>query len=130
LYEEQIMRVHRVSQVDKDIGKRIRLYRIEKGLSQTALGTAVGVTFQQIQKYEKGTNRVGGSRMQKIATALGTTPAAFFGTEQSGEQSEMLSLLTLSGVPRLLRCYSAMRPAARDAIIRMAVVLARDLDPQ
>jgi transcriptional regulator with XRE-family HTH domain len=118
------MRIHRAVQLDKDIGKRIKLYRLERGLSQTQLGTAVGVTFQQIQKYEKGTNRVGGSRMQQIATALGTTPTAFFGTEQSGEQSEMLALLTLPGAPKLLRCFSSMRPAARDAIIRMAVVLA------
>jgi transcriptional regulator with XRE-family HTH domain len=123
------MRVHRVLQLDKDIGKRIKLYRLERGLSQTQLGTAVGVTFQQIQKYEKGVNRVGGSRLQQIATALGTTPAAFFGTEQSGEQSEMLALLTLSGAAKLLRCYSTMRPAARDAIIRIAAVLAREGNP-
>ena len=57
---------------DIEIGCRIRLQRINKGVSQTELGDACGISFQQIQKYEKGVNRVGGSRMKQIAAALGS----------------------------------------------------------
>ena len=55
------------------IGTKIRARRVAIGMSQEKLGEAVGVTFQQIQKYEKGTNRVGGSRLMQIAAALKTT---------------------------------------------------------
>lgn len=61
--------------VDAAVGENIRMARLAAGLSQTELGAACGVTFQQIQKYEKGTNRVGGSRLMQIAEAL-KVPAA------------------------------------------------------
>ena len=61
--------------VDAIVGENIRMARLLAGLSQTELGDACGVTFQQIQKYEKGTNRVGGSRLMQIAEAL-KVPAA------------------------------------------------------
>lgn len=63
---------------DKRIGKRIRMRRRMMRVSQGMLGKAVGVTFQQIQKYENGTNRVGAGRLQQIADALGCEPAWFF----------------------------------------------------
>jgi len=56
--------------VDVVVGENIRTARLTAGLSQTELGTACGITFQQIQKYEKGANRVGGSRLMQIAEAL------------------------------------------------------------
>jgi transcriptional regulator with XRE-family HTH domain len=61
--------------VDVVVGENIRTARLVAGLSQTALGKACGITFQQIQKYEKGANRVGGSRLMQIAEAL-KVPAA------------------------------------------------------
>lgn len=63
--------------IDAHVGKRIRLRRTLLGLSQEKLGEALGVTFQQIQKYERGTNRVGASRLYDIATAL-DVPISFF----------------------------------------------------
>lgn len=63
--------------VDRLVGLRITALRKARGLSQTALGTAVGVTFQQVQKYEKGTNRISASRLQQISKMLGV-PVAFF----------------------------------------------------
>ena len=54
------------------------MQRMVRGLSQTGLGKAVGVTFQQVQKYEKGVNRVGASRLQQIANVLEVTPDFFF----------------------------------------------------
>jgi transcriptional regulator with XRE-family HTH domain len=61
--------------VDAAVGDNIRNARLAAGLSQTELGSACGISFQQIQKYEKGTNRVGGSRLMQIAEAL-KVPAA------------------------------------------------------
>ena len=56
--------------VDKYVGSRVRMRRIMLGMSQEKLGEALGLTFQQIQKYEKGTNRVGASRIQQISEIL------------------------------------------------------------
>ena len=59
------------------------MQRMLRGLSQADLGKAVGVSFQQMQKYEKGRNRIGASRLQQIADALNVTPDAFFDGESS-----------------------------------------------
>jgi len=62
--------------VDKYVGSRVRMRRIMLGMSQEKLGDALGLTFQQVQKYEKGTNRVGASRIQQIAEIL-QVPVSF-----------------------------------------------------
>lgn len=63
--------------IDKHVGSRVRMRRMMIGMSQEKLGENLGITFQQIQKYEKGTNRIGASRLQHIAQVLGV-PVAFF----------------------------------------------------
>src|SRR3569832_1926650 len=70
--------------VDIHVGSRIRLRRNMLGMSQEKLGENLGITFQQIQKYEKGTNRVGASRLQAIASILGV-PVAFFFEDAPGQ---------------------------------------------
>jgi transcriptional regulator with XRE-family HTH domain len=62
--------------VDKYVGSRVRMRRIMLGMSQEKLGDALGLTFQQVQKYEKGTNRVGASRIQQISEIL-RVPVSF-----------------------------------------------------
>ena len=62
--------------VDKYVGSRVRMRRIMLGMSQEKLGEALGLTFQQIQKYDKGTNRVGASRIQQISEIL-QVPVSF-----------------------------------------------------
>ncbi|MGC2812303.1 MAG: helix-turn-helix transcriptional regulator [Bradyrhizobium sp.] len=62
--------------VDKYVGSRVRMRRIMLGMSQEKLGEALGLTFQQVQKYEKGTNRVGASRIQQISEIL-QVPVSF-----------------------------------------------------
>jgi len=62
--------------VDRYVGSRVRMRRIMLGMSQEKLGEALGLTFQQVQKYEKGTNRVGASRLQQIAEIL-QVPVSF-----------------------------------------------------
>src|SRR4051794_12250538 len=63
--------------VDRHVGARIRMRRLMLRLSQTQLADALGITFQQVQKYENGTNRVGASRLQHIASTL-QVPVSFF----------------------------------------------------
>jgi transcriptional regulator with XRE-family HTH domain len=63
--------------VDKHVGSRVRMRRIMLGMSQTKLGDGLGITFQQVQKYEKGTNRMGASRLQHISHIL-QIPVPFF----------------------------------------------------
>ena len=64
--------------VDIHVGSRVRLRRTMSGMSQEKLGDSVGISFQQIQKYEKGTNRIGASRLLQIATVLSTPISLFF----------------------------------------------------
>ncbi|MQW90608.1 helix-turn-helix domain-containing protein [Sinorhizobium saheli] len=70
--------------IDIHVGSRIRLRRTMLGMSQEKLGESLGITFQQIQKYEKGTNRVGASRLQNIAQIL-NVPVSFFFEDAPGE---------------------------------------------
>ena len=63
--------------IDIHVGSRVRLRRMMLSMSQEKLGESLGITFQQIQKYEKGTNRIGASRLQNIARVL-SVPVAFF----------------------------------------------------
>ena len=72
--------------IDIHVGSRIRLRRTMLGMSQEKLGEALGITFQQIQKYEKGTNRVGASRLQNISTIL-NVPVSFFFEDAPGDPS-------------------------------------------
>src|ERR1700687_521176 len=62
---------------DKHVGSRVRMRRMILGMSQENLGDALGLTFQQVQKYEKGTNRIGASRLQQISHIL-QVPVSFF----------------------------------------------------
>ena len=70
--------------VDKYVGSRVRMRRIMLGMSQEKLGEALGLTFQQVQKYEKGTNRVGASRLQQISEILQVPVSFLFDGGPSG----------------------------------------------
>ena len=99
--------------VDAHIGQKIRTRRNLLGLTQTELADSAGITFQQVQKYEKGTNRVGASRLQQFSEALGVPPSYFFEglpavgkkqpAPQEGELSEetIVSFLELAKAPLL-----------------------------
>jgi transcriptional regulator with XRE-family HTH domain len=63
--------------VDKHVGARVRMRRLMLGITQQKLGDALSLTFQQVQKYEKGVNRIGASRLQQISEIL-TVPVSFF----------------------------------------------------
>ncbi len=91
--------------VDAFVGARIALRRAAMGLSQTALAQRLGVSFQQVQKYETGANRISASRLHRLAAVLATTPAAFFppgeADDGSGDPADswMTGLVFLTGTP-------------------------------
>jgi transcriptional regulator with XRE-family HTH domain len=77
--------------VDAHIGQKIRARRNLLGVSQTELADAAGITFQQIQKYEKGVNRVEASRLQQFSEALGVPPSYFLKAYQLSERRRLRS---------------------------------------
>src|SRR5437763_16977074 len=97
--------------IDIAVGARIRLLRKLRGLAQQALAEAAGVTFQQIQKHERGANRVSASMLSRIAGALETPVAEMFGEAgpASGAIDELAALLAEPGAIDLLRAYTSLR---------------------
>jgi transcriptional regulator with XRE-family HTH domain len=94
--------------VDSLVGKNIRICRLQRGLTQTELGHHLGVTFQQIQKYENGANRVGASRLTQIAGALNVSLNTLFdGSPVAGRTGPDLSGRELLAHPHALRLVQA-----------------------
>jgi transcriptional regulator with XRE-family HTH domain len=122
--------------IDKHVGARVRMRRLMVGLSQGKLGEALGVTFQQVQKYEKGANRIGASRLQQLARFLGVPPAYFFeGAPMGGVQAEgfaepesnayVVDFLSTNEGLQLNRAFSAIKdPTVRKRILELVESLA------
>src|SRR6202035_5630348 len=105
------MQQKRAQKIDKVIGRNIRIHRLAKKMSQTELGDQLGVSFQQVQKYENGTNRVGSGRLYQIAAILGLHVSNFFKGGETAEKAEkggdsgLLDLLTEPQSVRLIRAF-------------------------
>jgi transcriptional regulator with XRE-family HTH domain len=97
---------------DIEMGKKIRLRRVEQRLSQSDLGEKLGISFQQVQKYEKGVNRVGATRLQQIATALDVSVTFFYDGDGKTKEVESLLFLDSAFSLRLLRAYSKIQDQA------------------
>jgi transcriptional regulator with XRE-family HTH domain len=95
---------------DREIGRRIRVRRQELNLSQTELGNALQVSFQQVQKYEKGTNRISAGRLQELAQIL-NVPVTFFFDDlaRSTGGSKISEMLESVYAIRLLKAFSKIR---------------------
>jgi transcriptional regulator with XRE-family HTH domain len=99
--------------VDKIVGRNVRIYRLAKGLSQTDLANKLGITFQQIQKYEKGTNRVGSGRLFEISQFLGISLLALFeGSKAALATNDESSPFGLLADPLSLRLVQAFSEIA------------------
>jgi transcriptional regulator with XRE-family HTH domain len=108
---------------DLHVGTRIRTLRALAGLNQTELATRVGVTFQSIQKYERGTNRVSASRLQEIAEVLGVPIAAFFeGVGQAAPAPPVDDAAADDVTSREIRELNAGFAAIKDKSLRQAVL--------
>lgn len=97
--------------VDIHVGNRLRTMRTLAGMSQTALGDKIGITFQQIQKYESGANRISASRLWNFAMAFGVQVSSFFeGLDGTPTETPIpLQRRTLETVRNLERCPPAIR---------------------
>ena len=113
----------RAGPIDAVVGRTIRALRLSKGISQGALGTRLGVSFQQIQKYENGSNRVGAGRLAQIAVALDVPMEALLQGVQAvkrrvRQDDDPLALLSSGQAMRLARAFSRIG----DGRIRVALV--------
>ena len=110
--------------IDLHVGARIRMRRKILGVSQERLADDLGLTFQQVQKYERGTNRVSASMLVRIAAKLQTTVGSLVGEDVVAEQDvAMLTALSTPGAIDLLRAYGQATPKGRKAILNVAKTL-------
>ena len=108
------MSIKSPDRVDVQVGSRIRLLRQGAQMSQTDLAEQLGVTFQQVQKYEKGMNRIGAGRLTKIAAVLGIPVSELLGDDGAAQSNRRavaearspLKLITPPGALKLLRAYA------------------------
>jgi transcriptional regulator with XRE-family HTH domain len=129
---EGAMRARSRTPEDAEIGKRARTLRLQRGMSQAALADALDLTFQQIQKYEKGTNRISAGRLQRIAEVL-SVPVSFFYSGMDGDRrhdnSSAIEIefdsLQSSGAVRIARAYSHIKNRRiRQQLLKLAEALA------
>src|SRR5690349_4709820 len=92
--------------LDAMVGAKVRVFRLNRGISQTALAEQLGVSFQQVQKYEKGANRIGANRLSQIAAALEISIADLFEPSR-GRAAEIDSPFKLLAEPGALRVLKA-----------------------
>jgi len=124
--------------VDRHVGSRVRMRRMLVGMSQEKLGDSLGITFQQIQKYEKGINRIGASRLQTIAETLGVPVQFFFENDTepttynlvSNGRDDLNAFLASKDAQALNRAFMAIEsPAIRQKLVALAKSLARNTHP-
>src|SRR5665213_1195830 len=121
---------HSPNKLDVALGLRIRQRRKELSISQTALADSIGLTFQQIQKYERGFNRVSFSRLVDIAHALDCRVVDLIGDLDDASIPSPLfrqdtAHLREAGAPDLLSAYAAAPPALRKAVLKLVQEIAK-----
>jgi len=114
----------RLTSRDIDVGRRVRVLRLQRRLSQTDLANHLGVSFQQVQKYENGTNRISAGRLEQIAELFKIPVATLFSQSGAGadNQKPLLDLVDSAGALRLLQAYSKLSNSkAKQALVQLAV---------
>ena len=122
---------------DRHVGNRIRMRRKMQGMTQEKLGKALGVTFQQVQKYEKGTNRIGAGRLQHIAS-IQQVPISFFFEDAPGPSSILdnpsdyvSSFLATSDGLAFTKAYMHIQNAKlRRSIVALVIQIAGEDEPE
>jgi transcriptional regulator with XRE-family HTH domain len=127
--------------IDKHVGARLRERRGILGVTQQQLGVAIGVSFQQIQKYEKGLNRIGAGRLREISRFLGVSPAYFYegSPVESGADEALFEIPLSTHAPhslnvaeglQLQRCFARIEnPRVRKRIVELVMALAMKETP-
>jgi transcriptional regulator with XRE-family HTH domain len=121
---------------DTEVGRRVRTQRLTKGMSQTELGNKIGVTFQQVQKYENGVNRIGAGRLSRIAEVLEVPVTYFFPDDSAAvsapvpDEDSPFALLSTAGAIQLVRAYARIRDGrARHSLVEIAEHMADSAAP-
>ncbi|HEX2552085.1 MAG TPA: helix-turn-helix transcriptional regulator [Microvirga sp.] len=124
------------SAVDQHVGSRVRLRRTSIGMSQEKLGEALGITFQQVQKYEKGSNRIGASRLHHIASVLGVDVEFFFQgipkseAEKDSTRISVAEFHSLAESDRLVQTFARLPDDARRKVVDLVELLAAGIETQ
>lgn len=124
-------KLHGPHPTDIHAGRQLRALRILRGFTQTKLANQIGISFQQIQKYERGTNRMGASRLHELANVLTTDVGFFFeGLSQYGTKPLTESLPILSSRALKVARYIDIIPddATKDAILHLSRALIEKAD--
>ena len=127
--------------IDRHVGARVRMRRLMVGLSQSKLADALDVTFQQVQKYEKGANRIGASRLQQLARVLDVPPSFFFegapasshtglGFNEDPGNAYVVDFLSTAEGLQLNRAFSAIKdPKLRKTVLDLVERIASTSEP-
>jgi len=127
--------------IDRHVGARVRMRRLMVGYSQSKLAESLSVTFQQVQKYEKGANRIGASRLQQLARVLDVPPSFFFegaptvaasgvGFNEDPGNAYVVDFLSTAEGLQLNRAFSAIKdPKLRKTVIDLVERIAYSTEP-
>jgi transcriptional regulator with XRE-family HTH domain len=114
--------------MDIAVGKAVRFFRVKAGMTQATLGSELGVTFQQIQKYEKGANRIGPGRLLKIAKLFNRPITAFYPISGNDGAFDINTIITLTDRTQTMRMLHAFQliqnPRVRFLMADLAVGIA------
>jgi transcriptional regulator with XRE-family HTH domain len=122
----------RTAEADKRVGACVRAARVKAGLSQSRLAAELGITFQQLQKYEKGKNRIAVSTLLLIADALSIPVQSFFDSieRQASDATDWPDLLTKDNI-RLIRAFSNIGdPEVRRRIMGLILAVTEEVDDE
>lgn len=115
--------------IDIAVGARIRVRRLLLGVSQSQLADHLGVTFQQVQKYERGTNRISASMLVRAAERLDATVGALVGEGDQGEIDDpVFRLLCVPGSTEILAAFGDLSVPRRRSLIELARAMTTDDD--
>ena len=124
---EKSMSPKQPDSIDKLVGRNIRIQRLAKGLSQTELAQKLGVTFQQVQKYEKGVNRIGCGRLFQIARILGVHVMDFFDGSDAGKPTMARNVRDLISEPQAFHLVEAFSEIGDRKLRRSVVELVKKI---
>ncbi|GAA0629040.1 helix-turn-helix domain-containing protein [Brevundimonas kwangchunensis] len=113
-----------IDPVDRHVGARVREERTAAGVTQSQLGEAIGVTFQQVQKYERGTNRISASMLVRVANTLNVPLVSLF-PGQGNQAGPVETIATMKGGRQLAEAFVAMSPRQREALLAVATEFTR-----
>ena len=120
------------SSIDKIVGRNVRIFRLQVGLSQTELADKLGVTFQQVQKYENGSNRVSAGKLFTIASILSVPITALFRGSEVAPETKKQSVFDQLAEPntnRLVQAFAKIdREGVRSSVVRLVEVIAKISD--